>query len=263
MREAREAGDPIGFVVLDSLSRLKPPEVDENDNDGLTAWLDALEAIAFEEGAHIILIHHQGHSRQGRKTPAQSAPRGASAIAAVVAVLLVLDKPAKKRRRSVRVEGNFLTGSETTFEVAPESAEASEILYFRPVDPLAAHDPEMLLGPEGEISTNGLAWKLSGKERQPGKNPPGAATTLAGELRKSWKAKGLVTVEKGPRNALMIKLVPHLSTAPDSQLGEVTKTGNSTSPTAPIEARFGGEERTDSRPTASGEASDPPLEPTE
>ena len=66
LREAREAGDPVGLVVLDSLSRLKPPWVEENDNDAMSQWLDALDEIAQAHNVYILLIHHAGGGRGGR-----------------------------------------------------------------------------------------------------------------------------------------------------------------------------------------------------
>ena len=46
---AREAGDPFGLLVLDSLARLKPPEIDENENG--RPWFNETRA---KEQDHLI-----------------------------------------------------------------------------------------------------------------------------------------------------------------------------------------------------------------
>ena len=200
LREAQESGDPIGLVVLDSLSRLKPPSVEESDNDQMAQWLDSLEAISLKFGVYILLIHHQGHNTARGRSEARSAGRGASAIGAVAHVTLLLEKTKDPRQLLLKVEGNFVLNSEITFEVAPPDAPAGAIYYFKPFDPHAIYDPKELVG-EGEISTNEFAWRLSGKPRETGKNPPGASTRLAEKLRDRWEHEGTIEVTPGPRQA--------------------------------------------------------------
>jgi hypothetical protein len=84
-----------GLVVVDSLSRIKPPHVEEIDNDAMTALLDELHRIATEERSYVLLLHHEGHA--DRDDPV-SAGRGASAISAVArAVCILTASPANRR----------------------------------------------------------------------------------------------------------------------------------------------------------------------
>jgi len=133
-----------------------------------------------------------------------------------------------------------------TFEVAPADAQRGAILYFRPFNPLNIYDPIELVGDE-EISTNELAWRLSGKPRQKGKNPPGASTRLAEQLRDQWEQEGRVEVLKGPRKSQMLRLRTNLASSPQPSRARSAQSGNLTSPTAPIEARGGSEVKRGSR----------------
>jgi hypothetical protein len=140
----------------------------------------------------------------------------------------------------LKVEGNWVVSSEIVFQVAPPDAPKDTILFFRPVDSLSGYDPVSLIGHE-DMSTNQLAWKLSGGKRESGKNPPGTVTRLAGQLRDRWLRDGLVDVYDGPRGSRMMRLKNDLATSPAPRPEKLAKSGNLTSPTAPIEARGGGE----------------------
>jgi hypothetical protein len=240
LEEASEAGDPVGLLILDSLSRLKPPDFEEIDNDGMTRWLDALEAIAQVHRVYILLIHHQGHSTGGRRGEPRNAGRGASAISAVASVVLLLKRGKNSHELVLKVEGNWVLTSEMVFQVAPPDAPKGSIYFFRPLDPLSNYDPESLIGQE-EMSTNQLARKLTGEKPESGKNPSGAMFRLAGQLRDRWQHAGLIEVFDGPRGSRMMRLKTDLATSPGPRPEKEAKSGNLTSPTAPIEARGGGE----------------------
>jgi hypothetical protein len=240
--EARGANDPIGLLVLDSLSRLKLSGVEEGDNDAMSSWLDQLEEIAIEFGVYVVLIHHQGHA--ARRSP-HSAGRGASAIGAVAAVTLLLEKiRSKPHQRRLMVEGSFVLDDELIFDVADPDDPSGTIKFFRLTNALAAYDPVTLVG-TGGVSSNELAWRVSGGPRQTGKNPPGAASRLATELRLHWLEQGLVEIVPGPRNSQVIQLVgSHLATVPSPPPGTEAQSGNTTSPSVPLGAHAGGEVRT-------------------
>jgi len=240
LREARDAGDPIGLVILDSLSRLKPPNVEENLNDQMSPWLDRLDGIAQEQDAHLILIHHEGHGREHAPREPRSAGRGASAIGAVSAVQMLIDRVRKNpRQRIVRSEGNFILGGEMVFSVCDPEDPPNAIRFFHPVDPFASYHPGDYLKPREPISTNQLAWALSKKPPKPGKNPPGSDTKLANQLRGYWAGKGLVEVFDGARGAKMIRSKDDLASSPGPRSEVGAKSGNPTSPTPPIEAGGG------------------------
>lgn len=193
LAKARSDGDPYGLVLLDSLSRLKPPDVEERDNDALTAWLDRLEEIASSTGSYVLLIHHQGHTGDPTRSEARSAGRGASSIAAVAQVVWLLERSATApNQRILKVDGNAILPAEITLEVASETADVGAVHYFRPCDPIAAHSIDDHLTAGEEISTSELAWRLSGKTRETGKRPPGTAQELAARLRDRWAREGLV-----------------------------------------------------------------------
>jgi len=202
---AKAAGEPFGLVVLDSLSRLKPKDVEENDADAMTAWLDALEELAQECGVYILLVHHVGHAD---RKDSRSAARGSSAIGAVAQGMWTLERvDGSPQHRLLKIDGNELLAHEVTFEVASATADEGSIHYFRPGDPCAGHEPETYLQAGEAISTNALAWRLADREPEPGCNPPGAFVQMAAKLRHRWARDGLVKVENGPRNAKMISLI--------------------------------------------------------
>jgi hypothetical protein len=202
---AKRAGRPFGVVVLDSLSRLKPAEVEENDNDAMSTWLGRLQEIAEEAGAYLVLIHHRGFSERDE---ARTAGRGASAIAAVAQVAWLLeDVPGNARMRRLHVQGNAVLASQLHFEVAGEKSAPGEVLYFRPVDPTEGHRLEDLVEPGEELSISGLAWRIAGRDPRDGKDrPPGNFVITARELRKRWEVDGLVeTFTKGQAQMLRRK----------------------------------------------------------
>jgi len=127
---ARRKGRPIGLVVLDSLSRLKPADADENDANAMTALLDALAAIAAEFVAYVVLVHHVGLAERNQLV---TAPRGSSSIAAVAQAIWRWEViPNQPRLRLMTATGNAIENSRITFEVAPED-DAGKVLFFLPV----------------------------------------------------------------------------------------------------------------------------------
>ena len=105
-----------------------------------------------------------------------------------------------------------------------------------------------------------MAWRLSGKPREKGKNPPGSATRLATELCQQWQADSVVTVEAGSRGHL-IRLAGDLATSPQPPEGTEAQSGNLTSPGVPIEAHAGGEGDEDSLGDPPEESGEVNLEP--
>jgi hypothetical protein len=246
LQDEVKAGDPIGFIVLDSLSRLKPLGVEEIDNDGMSQWLDALEQISLEFQVYVLLIHHQGHTGGGARGEARSAARGASAIGAVASVSMLLERvKGNSRQRRLSVDGSFVMEADLTFNVADESAAAGAIHYFRLTDPYAVYDPTVLI-PVSGISKNELAWKVSGQTRTKGKKPPGSAGRLADQLAKKWVSEGISYISPGPHGAQIVKLKSHLASSPGSSEGNEAQSGNLSSPCVP-NRHTQGEEDEDSR----------------
>jgi hypothetical protein len=209
LQQARDDGDPIGLVVLDSLSRLRPTGTSESDNDDMSAWLDELHGMSEETGAYLLLIHHKGHvERAGDR----GAGRGASAIDAVAQATWdlrrVVGEPAF---RELRVYGNGIDDSTRTFRVAPE-CDPGKVMLWSLEDPNEAIKPENYLAPGEGITTGDLAWKLSGKAR-PATGPDGKrvraprdAQAKAKAVRDRWEAEGLIAISTGERNAKLIAL---------------------------------------------------------
>jgi hypothetical protein len=205
---ARDQDDPFGLVVLDSLSRLKPPGIEEMDNDGMSHWLDRIEKIAIESDTYVILIHHAGHTTLANRREARSSPRGASSIAAVAQVLWLLEQTSNPRHRRLKVDGNAILSTEITLQVCGDDAEAGSLDYFRPINPLDGYDIDRLLDPSEEITSSRLAWRIAGKEpEKSGDRPPGAAAQTAAGLRNLWERNGLIVVFPGPGNAKMIRRI--------------------------------------------------------
>jgi hypothetical protein len=199
---ARQSGAPFGLVVLDSLSRLKPLDVDENDTNGMAAWLDEIEDIAVGTNTYVMLIHHLGHSSDPARSEARSAGRGSSTIGAVAQAAWLLERvPGSPRQRLLKVDGNELLPAEYTLEVCGEKAEPGSIRYFRRVDPLDAYPIDDLVVPGEEINMTALAWRTTGREPEQGKGPGGAALKMAGALAARWQRDGLGAVHEGPRRA--------------------------------------------------------------
>jgi hypothetical protein len=126
--EAAAAGRPYSLLVIDSLSRIKPADCDENSNDDMTAWLQALETLADTHRAWLVLIHHEGH---GQRDGAISSTRGASAITAVPQVVWHLDrvKDAPTYRR-LTVAGNNVTGGVFELEVANGREHKPDAIHY-------------------------------------------------------------------------------------------------------------------------------------
>ncbi len=201
----RSLAAECGLLVLDSLSRLKPPAIEERDNDGMTALLDALQRIAAEESCYLIMLHHEGHA--DRDDPV-SAGRGASAISAVARVVWRLDRvPGEPRWRRLRVRGNAVADAELTLEVASEGAKPEgAVFYFHPVDELGAVALEDVLPEVGaECTTSDLARAIAGCVE--GERPGGRAERQAKELRERWRSDGLIEVLKGARGALLLRRI--------------------------------------------------------
>jgi len=199
---ARDAGTPFGFVLLDSLSRLKPADIEENDTDGMSAWLDEIEDIAVTAEVYIMLVHHLGHSSDPARSEARSAGRGSSTIGAIAQVAWLLERvPGNPRQRILKVDGNEILPAEYTFEVCGEKAEPGSIHYFRPIDPLDHYNVDNLVVPGEAINITTLAWRTKGEPPDPNKRPGGAAQKVAGSLFSRWKRDGLGTVHDGPRGA--------------------------------------------------------------
>lgn len=67
IREAMEgvetvSGHPVRFIVLDTASRMMPGGVDSDPKD-MKAFLDNVEELRRETGAHICIIHHSGKDK--------------------------------------------------------------------------------------------------------------------------------------------------------------------------------------------------------
>ncbi len=196
LAEARDQGRPFGLLILDSLSRLKPADIDENDNDAMTEWLDKLESIALESGVYVILIHHAGHA--GRED-ARAAPRGASAIGAVPAGLWWLKRTNNARHRLVRVAGWMLQDQTLEFAVCKPDAPESNIDFFRRESPAERMNPENYIKPGEELKATELDARILDI-------PGGSKTELKGlsrqrrqqarAVRRDWQDHGLVTVER-------------------------------------------------------------------
>jgi replicative DNA helicase len=202
LTHAREIGDPYGLVVLDSLSRLKPPGVDEDKSDSMAPWLDQIEDIAVGAGVYVLLIHHQGHTSDPARSEARSAGRGSSAIQAVAHGAWLLERvPADPRQRLLKVDGNNVLAHELTLEVCGETAEPGTVHYFRPVDPLDSLDIDDFIPPGGQATTSAIAWGVMGQDPDPEKRPSGPAQKTAGGLMSRWERDGLGETTRGPRGS--------------------------------------------------------------
>lgn len=216
---ADKAGDPIGLLVLDSLSRLKPPDVEENDNDGISRWLDSLESLCDRFGCWVLLIHHEGHTSRDTR----GAARGASAMAAAAQVIMRLEREDNKwpGLRRLTVDGN-IPGSTQWFRCVDEGEDPTLLERWEPVDaPANADEPAGTGRPEasaedfdaltvwletGEKSMTDVAWKVSGREKEDGKYPTGGAKRLAQKVVERWVREGWVSTQSGPRGAMLVRL---------------------------------------------------------
>ncbi|MGH0031717.1 MAG: AAA family ATPase [Myxococcota bacterium] len=186
LHAARVAGEPYRFGVLDSLSRLKPAEYEENSNDDMTRWLDALEEVAEEFGVYLVLLHHQHKMETGN---ARTAGRGASAIDAVAQGTWLLEAGDEPYTRKLRVHGNALDERIHEFEVAPPE-DPWKVLFWRRREGLVhAYPIGDYLAPGEECSFRALAKALSGEE-----SPTRAWREKAPRIARSWAQAGLARV---------------------------------------------------------------------
>jgi replicative DNA helicase len=209
LQQAKDDGDPIGLVVLDSLSRLKPAGMKESDNDDMAKWLDELHGMSEETGVYFLLIHHKGHSERESE---RGAGRGASAIDAVAQATWDLRRVhGEKAFRELRVYGNGIDDSTLTFRVAPDE-DPGKVLFWRLEEPGGDLNPQAYLLPGEEITTEELAWKLSGKKRPDAKTDgkrtraPKDCHNRATRARNNWEKKGTIAV-RGKSNAKLMRLV--------------------------------------------------------
>jgi hypothetical protein len=206
MNTAREEGRPYKLVVIDSLSRIKPADCEENSNDDMSAWLQALETVADSQACHVLLIHHEGHSQ---RDGAVSSTRGASAITAVPQVVWHLDrvKDAPTYRR-LTISGNNVTGQTIELEVADARIHKHDAIhYWRQVTVAAEYPCAGSLLVEGQVyNLTALARLLAGRDDEL------PATSVdrahAGDVVHHWTRTCQVyeSEQRGPRNARLFRL---------------------------------------------------------
>jgi len=203
---AKRDGDPYGFIVLDSLSRLTPPGFEENDTAAMTGWLAPLQELAEELETYILVVHHQGHAE---RDSAVSAGRGSSAIAAVAQAIWLLKKAGDTKQRTLKVEGNAIIERRFAFEVAGQEAKPGAIIFWKPVDPLKVHDVTEILAVGEWINTTELARRIQTTPLDDDGKPGRSAQDRASELRNKWKEGGLVEVKKGKGTELVMTRIDH------------------------------------------------------
>ena len=208
--EAEAEGDPFTEVYIDAYADVIPLGESENSNEEATRIGGALERLAVRTGAAIVLLHHAGKPRQDKgdsATDVRWLGRGASALAAKARVVESLEEVAGlPHLRRMRTKTNLgKAPKDALFQVCPPESDGEELLYFRPHDPLAEYKAEDLLSEEF-ITTNALAWALSGKEPETGKRPPGDCSSLAARLREEWLRQGLIEVVPGPNRSKQMRL---------------------------------------------------------
>lgn len=205
----REQERPCSLLVLDSLSRLKPHDFDENSAGDMTAFLQPLQDLSREFACHQILIHHQGHTSDPSRSSAVSAGRGSSAIAAVCSVAWTLDRvPNEPRQRLLAVAGNDVPGKSFVFSVNEnERLDEDLVLGFTLTDELGSMMARLddLVPSGSDISTSTLAWRILDRDPAKGEQPPGGALRAARKLREHLLGIGLVEVVPGARGAKMIR----------------------------------------------------------
>ena len=165
--QAIKANDPYRFVILDSFSRLKPTDVEENDNDGVVRWLTDLANLAIEHKIYVWLVHHAGHGRDDNRRKPISAGRGASGIGQVAQVVLFLERVASEpRKRKLSVQGNTIEESTVVFRVSEDAERAEHVNRFIPDEDELPIGWEDLFEPGIPISINAIAKNLA--------SPPGS-----------------------------------------------------------------------------------------
>jgi hypothetical protein len=209
---AEGAGRPFVGVHLDAWVDFLPEGASENDNALVARIAGHLEAFAVRFNCYVLLLHHEGkpnpNSSEGRDP--RFAGRGASSLNAKARAVYSLEMVSGARHiRRIRTVTNLAPCPKpAAFEVCSPDAEREELLFWRPTDELAQHSISDYLAPDEAISTNELAWRLSGREPTPNADPPGDARRLAVLLRKRWVEDGCATAEAGARNAKMIRRLP-------------------------------------------------------
>jgi hypothetical protein len=211
IRDSKEAASPIVEVSIDAYADMLPIGESENSNEEGTRIGGALERIAVQTGVAITLLHHAGKPRPDRvegPSDIRFLGRGASALTAKARIITALEEvagfPHLRRVRTITNLGR--APKDLTLEVCSPEAETPELIYFKMHDPLATYRPRDYIDDDEELSTNSLAWRLTGKEPEKGKQPPGEAKRLAAELRGAWLEEGLVDVRGGRRRAKMVRL---------------------------------------------------------
>jgi len=188
--QAIAAGDPYRFLILDSFSRLKPTDVEENDNDGVVAWLTGLANFAIDYEIYVWVVHHAGHNTTGNRARPISAGRGASAIGQVAQVVLYLTKvPGELRKRKLTVEGNTIDECTMVFRVSEEPEPAEHVTRFIPDEDQLHNGWEEIFRSGVPLSINAIAKKLESPQGSPPKRDPSGhwrrlATRLCGRLEK-------------------------------------------------------------------------------
>ena len=180
----RRNGEPITFVLVDSLSRVLPPGFSENDAADMSRFLDALQKIAVHFQAYVVLIHHE---TKGTSGDILKDMRGSGAIGAVARVLWgwsrVKNKPQQRRMRTM---GNGIIGRDITFEVCEASDSGEDrIDFFRVgLSDLEAHTVAVVVSSGEALSLNEIAHRVDERRR------PDKLAELR-EEKKRWNNSGL------------------------------------------------------------------------
>ncbi len=206
---ARDHGEPFGLVLLDSLSRLKPLEIDENDNTAMSGWLDALAEISIEFGTYLVLVHHMGHAD---RSDARVSARGASAIGAVTVAQWRLDRGGDHHHRRLTVDGNAVPQREHTFRVADSEDEPGLIRYWRPEKKRPEKLLEDYLKPGEQLTQSDIAWRIMDAKPAGSKSRPNSTA--------STKAKKMIEEAVEDGRAEMVE-----GTGRKKKLVQLTSTG--------------------------------------
>jgi hypothetical protein len=211
LEEAEHEGRPFLLVFVDAYADMLPLGESENSNEEATRIGGTLERIAVSRGPGVTVLHHTGKPKADASDELPDVRflgRGASALAAKARVVASLEQvsgmPHLRRVRTITNLGR--PPKPLTLQVAPQDSEPGDLLYFRFHDPLAAHQPHDLIAAGENLTTNALAWRLSGTEPEPKKQPPGDARRLAATLREKWEKEGRIIVTDGPNRSKLIAL---------------------------------------------------------
>jgi len=211
LREAQEAGDPFGLVVVDAYADVLPLGESENSNEEATRIGGALEGLAVRSGAAILVLHHAGKPRQAEgdaEPDLRFLGRGASALVAKARAVFSLELvPGLPHTRRVRTLTNLGPSPRPAlFGVCSPEAPDQGLLYFRPSSAETARPATDLLQPGEEITTNELARRLAGPGLAEDAEPPGDLKRMAASLRNTWQEAGAVVVTKGQRGSKLLRL---------------------------------------------------------